>query len=33
MPHGGFNFESLGKEATDGLGLRRAFNDDEGVRH
>ena len=33
MPHGGFDFESLGKEATDGLGLRGALNDDEGVRH
>ena len=33
VPHGGFNFESLGQEATDGFGLRGAFNDDEGVRH
>ena len=33
MAHGRLDLEPLRKEAADGAGLRRAFNDDEGVRH
>ena len=33
VPHGGFHLEVLGKEAADGAGLRRTFNNDQGVTH
>jgi len=33
VTHGRLDLESLGQEAADGAGLRRAFNDDERVRH
>ena len=33
MPHGGFDLEALGEKAANRPGLRRALNDDEGVRH
>ncbi|QNI43079.1 hypothetical protein SynA1528_02060 [Synechococcus sp. A15-28] len=33
MAHRRLDLESLRKEAANGAGLRRAFNNDEGVRH
>ena len=33
VPHRGFHLEVLGKEAADGAGLRRTFNNDQGVTH
>ena len=33
VPHRGFHLEILGKKAPDGAGLRRTFNNDQGVTH
>ena len=33
MAHGGLHPVSLGEETTDGSSLRRALDDDQGVRH